>query len=234
MNEVSFVISFQSKKKLIFTSEIGGLKIDDSEYTAGSDGVLIYDKTNGLTSDTVICQLSTNTSTLIPSLRILGIPYNPYFDDRDVVESQNDITFFWKKSRLSAFYNRFSTDGVLNSKREEILRKAIDFIILTANKGENFLPEEKLSRLNEECRLLGFYHGFPIFDANFGLPQLLSRIGIHVGTESILISTPLDKYSSDVEGIAHFIEDSTGEKGVRKKNRIRFDKKETILSSLGI
>ena len=59
--------------------------------------------------------MSTNTSTLIPALRILVVPYSPYFDGREVVDSQNDITFYWEPSKLAAFYNRFSTDELRNN-----------------------------------------------------------------------------------------------------------------------
>lgn len=232
MKLISFEVPFSNKKKLIFSSEIGGLKVEEKEYNATRDGVLIYDKTKDIRSNEVICQLSTNTSTLIPSFRILGIPYNPYFDKWEVVKSQNDITFYWKPSRLAAFYNRFSTDGVPLERREEIIRNAVEFLIKTAEKGEKFLPEEKLSKLDEECKLLGFFEGVPIFDANFGLPQLQSRLGIHIGTESILVSTPLDRYFNDIEEVARIIEEKSGEKGVYKKNRVRFEKSSNLVKVL--
>ena len=97
-------------KRLIFDSDLHGLRVHGTEYLSGRDGVLIYDQTRGLLASEVELQMSTNTSTLIPALRALGISYPPYFDERPVVESQNDITFYWKPSQLAAFYNRFSTD----------------------------------------------------------------------------------------------------------------------------
>ena len=99
-------------KRLIFDSDLHGLRIKGTEYLSGRDGVLIYDQTKGVETDEVELQMSTNTSTLIPAFRILGIPYSSYFDERRVVESQNDITFYWKPSQLAAFYNRFSTDDL--------------------------------------------------------------------------------------------------------------------------
>lgn len=72
--------------------------------------------------------MSTNTSTLIPALRILGIAYHSYFDERPVVESQNNITFYWNPSKLAAFYNRFSTDELEHRDREPVVRRAVDFL----------------------------------------------------------------------------------------------------------
>lgn len=83
-----------NSKRLVFNSELRGLKANGVEYVSGKDGALIYDKTGDLQADEVELQMSTNTSTLIPALRILGIPYNSYFDERAVVESQNNITFY--------------------------------------------------------------------------------------------------------------------------------------------
>src|ERR1044071_9582137 len=100
----------RNSKRLIFDSDLHGLQIHGVEYLAGKDGVLIYDQTRDLQTDEVELQMSTNTSTLIPALRALSIPYAAYFDERQVVESQNEITFYWKPSKLAAFYNRFSTD----------------------------------------------------------------------------------------------------------------------------
>ena len=69
-------------KRLIFDSDLHGLRINGVEYLSGRDGVLIYDKTRDPTAnDEVELQMSTNTSTLIPALRALGIPYAPYFDE---------------------------------------------------------------------------------------------------------------------------------------------------------
>lgn len=233
MKEISFDIKL-GKKILSFSSETGGLVVNGKEYIALADGVLIYDKTKGIKADRITCQLSTNTSTLVPALRILGLSYNSYFDKREVVKSQNDITFYWEPSKLAAFYNRFSTDRIEPAKREPIVRKAVDFLIESAEKGENFLPVESLKKLKESCRLLGFYQGFPIFDGMKGMPKLLSRLGIHVSPDNIMVSTPLDKYADDVEELALLIEKRTGMKGIRKKNRVRFEKKEAILKELGV
>lgn len=80
-------------KRLIFNSNLKGLIIGDKEYVAGEDGILIYDQVFVLKADQVILQMSNNSSTLIPAMRVLSLPYNSYFDDRSVVESQNNITF---------------------------------------------------------------------------------------------------------------------------------------------
>ena len=80
----------RGSKRLVFDSDLRGLKINGLEYVSGKDGILIYDKTRDVRADEVELQLSTNTSTLIPALRILGIPYHAYFDERPVVESQNN------------------------------------------------------------------------------------------------------------------------------------------------
>ena len=115
-------------KHLIFDSDLYGLKVNGTGYVSGKDGVLVYDKTGDLHADEVESQMSTNTSTLIPALRILGIPYHPYFDERLVVESQNDISFYWSPSKLAAFYNHFSTDEIGYLDREPVIRQAVDFI----------------------------------------------------------------------------------------------------------
>src|SRR6266540_6605245 len=114
-------------KRLIFNADLRALKVNDLEYVSGKDGVLICDKTRDLRADEVELQMSTNTSTLIPALRILSIAYNPYFDERPVVESQNNITFYWNPSKLAAFYNKFSTDELEYQDREPIIRQAVDF-----------------------------------------------------------------------------------------------------------
>ena len=118
----------RGSKRLIFDSDLHGLKVNGLEYISGKDGVLIYDKTRDLQADEVELQMSTNTSTLIPALRILGISYHSYFDERPVVESQNNITFYWNPSRLAAFYNRFSTDELEYQDRERAIRQAVDFL----------------------------------------------------------------------------------------------------------
>lgn len=234
MNKIIRFEIFINNKKLIFDSTVHGLKIDEKMYDSGDDGILVYDKTAGILSNEVICQLSSNTSTLIPALKILGISYNSYFDRRKVVESQNNISFYWDRSRLAAFYNRYSTDGIDVEKRESIVRSAIDFLTNPKNMKEEFLPQERLERLSQECKLLGFYEGFPILDAEFGMPQLLSRFGIHIGNESILVSTPIDNYQEDVFLLAEKIGEKIGMYGFRKKNRVRFEKTPKILKELGI
>jgi len=82
-----------------------------------------------LKSDEVELQMSTNTSTLIPALRALGIAYSSYFDKGPIIGSQNNITFYWNPSKLAAFYNRFSTDGLEYSNREDVIRRAVDFLV---------------------------------------------------------------------------------------------------------
>lgn len=220
-----------NNKRIIFDSTLRGIVVSEVVYESNDDGVLIYDKIAGLTSNTVECQLSTNTSALIPALRILETPYHQYFDLREVIESQNDITFYWNASRLAAFYNRYSTDGVDLEKREPIIRSAVEFLTQTKY-AENFLPEEKLKKLGEACKLLGFYEGFPIFDASHGLPRLQSRLGIHIGNDSVLISTPLDSHAGDVMVLAEIIERRIGRKGYKKKNRVRFEKDQKLMGEL--
>ena len=219
-------------KRLLFDSDLHGLRINDVDYLSGRDGILIYDKTLNITADVVELQMSTNTSTLIPALKVLGIPYAPYFDGRPVIESQNEITFYWKTSKLAAFYNRYSTDELDYDEREPIIRQAVDFI--TANAQTLPLPEELLTRMSEPSTLLGFYEGFPIFDGSTGFARLQSRLGIHVDTETVMISTPLDKYESDVYELAEKLEKETGSEPSKKKNRVMFMKEEKLLKALGI
>lgn len=218
-------------KRLIFDSELHGLRIRGTEYLSGRDGILIYDKTRDVAADEVESQMSTNTSTLIPALRVLGISYAPYFDERPVVESQNDITFYWNPSKLAAFYNRYSTDELDYAEREPVIRQAVDFLI--ANHETLPLPDELLARMSEPSRLLGFYQGFPIFDGSTGFARLQSRLGIHIDTETVMISTPLDKYEADVYEIAEFIAKETGLEYSKKKNRVMFLKDEKLLKLLG-
>jgi hypothetical protein len=206
--------------------------IQGTEYVSGRDGVLIYEQTWGLQSDEVELQMSTNTSTLIPALRTLGIPYSPYFDEHEVVQSQNNITFYWKPSKLAAFYNRFSTDELDYPDREPVIRQAVDFLI--ANPAALPLPEELLSRMLEPSRLLGFYEGFPIFDGSTGFAKLQSRLGIHVDPEAVMISTPLDKYEEDVYELAEHLARETGLAYSKKKNRVIFPKDDRLLKILGI
>lgn len=219
-------------KRLLFDSDLHGLRFSGTEYLSGRDGVLIYDKTRGVTTDEVELQLSTNTSTLIPALRALEIPYASYFDERPVVESQNDITFYWHPSKLAAFYNRYSTDELDYADREPVIRQAVEFLI--SNPETLPLPDELLTRMLEPSRLLGFYQGFPIFDGSTGYAMLQSRLGIHVDTETVMISTPLDKYEADVYELAEHIANETGLDYSKKKNRVKFLKDESLLKMLGI
>lgn len=220
-------------KHLLFDSDLHGLRIKGIEYLAGRDGVLIYDQVSDLhQADEVELQMSTNTSTLIPAFRTLGIPYPPYFDERDVVESQNDITFYWKPSKLAAFYNRFSTDELDYADREPVIRQAVEF--LRANTQSLPLPEELLQRMLEPSKLLGFYQGFPIFDGSTGFAKLQSRLGIHVDSESVMISTPLDKYESDVYELAEHLAGETGLDYSKKKNRVIFLKDDRLFDVLGL
>ena len=202
------------------------------EYISGRDGILVYDQVRHLKTDETELQVSTNTSTLIPALRILGLSYNPYFDERPVVESQNNITFYWNPSKLAAFYNRFSTDELVYEDREQVIRQAVDFLI--SSKNNLSIQEEYLTRMLEPCKLLGFYQGFPIFDSAFGFAKLQSRLGIHVGKEDIMISTPLDQYESDIYDVAKLINQETGLSYSQKKNRVIFPKEAGLLEVLGI
>jgi hypothetical protein len=219
-------------KRLLFDSDLHGLRINGREYLAGRDGVLIYDQTRDVQSDEVELQMSTNTSTLIPALRVLGVPYSPYFDERSVVESQNDITFYWQPSRLATYYNRFSTDELDYAGREPVIRQAVDF--LRSNPQTLPLREEHLTRMLEPVKLLGFYQGFPIFDGSTGFAKLQSRLGIHVDAESVMISTPLDKYEEDVYELADRLAHETGLDYSKKKNRVIFQKDAQLLKALGL
>ncbi|HEX5836434.1 MAG TPA: hypothetical protein VFY26_01295 [Anaerolineales bacterium] len=221
-----------ASKHLIFDSDLRGLRLQDQTFVSGRDGTLIYDQTRGLHGDEVELQMSTNTSTLVPALRILQIPYSPYFDERPVVESQNDITFYWDPSKLAAFYNRYSTDELDYEEREPLIRQAVDF--LTSNPGTLPLPEEHLSRMLEPSRLLGFYQGFPIFDGSTGFARLQSRLGIHIDPETVMISTPLDKYEADVYELAELLAKETGLDYSKKKNRVIFPKNDELLRRLGL
>jgi hypothetical protein len=219
-------------KHLIFDSDLRGLKVNDVEYVSGQDGILIYDKTREVEADEVELQMSTNTSTLIPALRILGISYNSYFDERPVVESQNNITFYWDPSKLAAFYNQFSTDELEYQDREPVIRQAVDF--LAWNIDSLPLQNEYLTRLLEPCKLLGFYQGFPIFDSAVGFAKLQSRLGIHIDPEEVMVSTPLDRYELDVYQLAESLSKETGLSYSRKKNRVLFPKSHQLLKLLGV
>jgi hypothetical protein len=222
----------QGPKRLIFDSDLRGLRVNRTEYVSSRDGVLIYDQTKDLRADEVELQMSTNTSTLIPALRMLGIPYHPYFDEGGVVQSQNDITFYWKPSKLAAFYNQFSTDELDYAAREPVIRQAVEF--LASNIKALPLPEELLQRMLEPCQLLGFYQGFPIFDGSTGFAKLQSRLGIHLDSEAVMISTPLDKYEGDVYELANGLAEETGLEYSKKKNRVIFPKDDKLLQILGI
>jgi hypothetical protein len=220
-------------RRLIFDSDLHGLRIDGKEYLSGRDGVLIYTQTVELPqADQVELQMSTNTSTLIPALRLLGIPYHPYFDERLVVESQNDITFYWEPSQLAAFYNRYSTDELDYADREPVIRRAVEFLV--AHPRTLPLPEEYLAKMLEPVRLLGFYQGFPIFDGSTGFARLQSRLGIHMDTDVVMISTPLDKYEGDIYELAESLSKETGLDYSKKKNRVIFPKEEQLLKLLGL
>lgn len=222
----------RNTKRMVFDSGLHGLRVNGVEYLSEKDGALIYDKTRDLQADLMELQMSTNTSTLIPALRILGIPYHAYFDERPVVESQNDITFYWDASKLAAFYNRFSTDELEYLDREPVIRQAVDFLI--SNSDSLPLQEEFLSRMLEPSRLLGFYQGFPIFDDSVGFAKLQSRLGIHIGTEAIMVSTPLDRYEADIYELAELLNEATGLSYSKKKNRVNFPKEPKLLELLGV
>ena len=219
--------------RLLFDSDLRGLRVHGREYVSGRDGVLVYDQTRDLRqADKVELQMSTNTSTLIPAFRILGLPYSPYFDDRRVVDSQNDISFYWEPSKLAAFYNRFSTDELDYADREPVIRQAVDF--LRSNPHTLPLPEELLARMRQPSRLLGFYQGFPIFDGATGFAKLQSRLGIHLDPEAVMISTPLDRYEDDVYDLAERLSRETGLDYSKKKNRVIFPRDVVLLERLGI
>lgn len=219
-------------KKLIFNSELTGLVVNGKEYVSDKEGVLIYDQTKNLKTSEVELQMSSNTSTLIPTLRVLSIPYSSYFDEKEVIESQNNITFYWNKSKLAAFYNRFSTDGLDYPEREPVIRKAVDFLI--RNSKELPLENEFLARVLEPCKLVGFYQGFPIFDSSTGFAKLQSRLGIHIDPEAVMISTPLNKYEADVYELAEAISRLTDLDYSKKKNRVTFPKDQKLLKILGL
>jgi hypothetical protein len=96
------------------------------------------------------------------------------------------------------------------------------------------LPEEPLARMLEPSRLLGFYQGFPIFDGSTGFARLQSRLGIHLGPQDVMVSTPLDKYEADVYDLAEHLARETGLNYSKKKNRVIFLKDERLLKLLRI
>lgn len=222
----------QNAKRLIFDSDLHGLRVDGVDYRSGRDGLLIYDQVRDLRAEEVELQLSTNTSTLIPAFRVLSLPYHPYFDERTVIESQNSIVFYWNPSRLAAFYNRFSTDELEYGEREPVIGQAVKFLAETSVTLP--LQDEYLSRMLEPCKLLGFYQGFPIFDDSVGFAKLQSRLGIHVGAEDVMVSTPLDRYEMDVYSLAERISRETGIDYSKKKNRVVFPKTSRLLELLAV
>lgn len=226
---MEFPLVLGGDKKLIFDSELKGVMVSGKEFIATKDSPLIYDQLQGKKEESVVrVQMTANTSTLIPALRILGISYPAYFDERPVVESQNDVTFYWNKSKLAAYYNRYSTDHLLYADRKQIIKAAVAF--LTSDTFE--LPEEYLSELSKPCKVLGFFEGFPIFDSSTGLAKLVSRLGIHIDPESIMISTPFDEHSTLVYNLATKIGSDLGIQGVYKKNRVTFSEKELVLTHI--
>jgi hypothetical protein len=82
--------------------------------------------------------------------------------------------------------------------------------------------------------LLGFYQGFPVFDGSTGFAKLQSRLGIHLEAETVMISTPLDKYEADVYELAEALGRETGLDYAKKKNRVIFPKDERLLRLLGV
>lgn len=228
---MQFPIEVQDKK-LIFDSSLSGVMVSGKELIATKDSPLVYHQVTELLDrheQTVRLQMSSNTSTLIPALRVLGLPYPAYFDREDVVNSQNDITFYWNKSQLAAYYNRYSTDRLEYPERKQVIKDAVEFL---TSSTELTLPEEYLEHLKEPCKLLGFYRGFPVFDDATGMPKLLSRLGIHVGPESVMVSTPLDEHATLVYETATQIGSDLGIQGVYKKNRVSFAEKDPVVRYL--
>ena len=217
-------------KTMVFDSELNGVMISGKEFVSTKDLPLVYEQVKDKRDEHVRLQMSSNTSTLIPALRVLGIPYSSYFDQEDVVNSQNDITFYWKPSKLAAYYNRFSTDLLEYETRKQTIKDAVQFI--TTNVENLDLKDEYIEQLLMPCRLLGFYGGFPIYDSKTGMAKLVSRVGIHIDPESIMISTPLDEHSRVVYDIATEIGSKLGIQGVYKKNRVTFSEKELVYKFL--
>ena len=234
MKLVEFTLTLASGKSLTFSTHTHGLIIKGKEYLAGNDGILIYTKTRRLKADSVVCQLSTNTSTLIPALHTLGLKYHPYFDRPEVVASQNNIAFYWSPSRLAAFYNRYSTSHLDYPKRRSVIKKAVAFLLETAKSKASFLPREMLAATREPIHLLGFYQGFPIFDNQTGFAKMLSRLGIHVDKNEVMISTPLDQHSREVRRLARQLETLLGIKASYKKNRVVFPASPSLLRELDL
>ena len=91
-----------------------------------------------------------------------------------------------------------------------------------------------MSQVLEPCKLLGFYQGFPIFDSSVGFAKLQSRLGIHIGSEDIMVSTPLDRYEADVYELAELLKDKTGLSYSKKKNRVVFPSTKELLALLDV
>jgi hypothetical protein len=116
--------------------------------------------------------------------------------------------------------------------REPVICQAVDF--LSANVQSLLLQEEFLARMLEPSKLLGFYQGFPIFDSSVGFAKLQSRLGIHIDPEEVMVSTPLDRYESDVYELAERLSKETGLNYSKKKNRVIFPKDPKLLKLLGV
>ncbi len=226
---MEFDITFPGNKSITFDSSLRGLYVNGKEYIADADSGLVYDQTKDLRAETVRVQMSSNTSTLIPALRVIGVTYPAYFDEPDVIASQNNISFYWKKSKLASFYNLYSTDNKPYEQRQETIKDAVAFLTSTA---PFVLTEEYLHELSEPVKVLGFYEGFPIFDGASGLAPLVSRLGIHITVEGVMISTPIDQYAADVYALAKKLEHELGVIGNYKKNRVTFGEKEQIIKYL--
>jgi hypothetical protein len=96
------------------------------------------------------------------------------------------------------------------------------------------LQEEFLARVLEPCKLLGFYQGFPILDSSVGFAKLQSRLGIHIDPETVMVSTPLDRYEPDVYELAELLSQEAGLSYSQKKNRVIFPKEPGLLKLLGV
>ena len=67
-----------------------------------------------------------------------------------------------------------------------------------------------------------------------GFAKLQSRLGIHLDSETVMISTPLDRYESDVYELAERLSRETGLDHSKKKNRVIFMKDPNLLNLLGV
>ena len=99
-------------------------------------------------------QMSTNTSSLIPAFRVLGLGYNSYFDERPVIESQNDITFYWKPSRL---VRDVSPEEITRLKREG------DLQIAGADLAQSFMRLDLVDQYQLLVNPIILGHGVPLF-----------------------------------------------------------------------